>query len=213
MVKIVGSFEVNDWVHWKKTFDAHSEAREKANIKSIYVGNELENNNKVHIVMETPEVDTMQKFMQEPLNQELIKQSNSEVRQAFESCGYSSVGWTYPYNNHAMQSQGLHEEPYTCWADGGATLIGVAGTLLGGMSHSVISINGPWNSPTVSGTDPSDKNDAVWRCARFYFRYVGDSSSLKMPLPITGMHSPCPALFNLVCKLKAKPMPPSSNSF
>ena len=41
-------------VHWKKTFDAHSEAREKANIKSIYVGNELENNNKVHIVMETP---------------------------------------------------------------------------------------------------------------------------------------------------------------
>jgi len=39
------------------------------------VGNELENNNKVHIVMETPEVDTMQKFMQEPLNQELIKQS------------------------------------------------------------------------------------------------------------------------------------------
>ena len=45
MVKIVGSFEVDDWVHWKKTFDAHSEAREKANIKSIYVGNELENNN------------------------------------------------------------------------------------------------------------------------------------------------------------------------
>ena len=42
MVKIVGSFEVDDWVHWKKTFDAHSEAREKANIKSIYVGNELE---------------------------------------------------------------------------------------------------------------------------------------------------------------------------
>ena len=41
MVKIVGSFEVDDWVHWKKTFDAHSEAREKANIKSIYVGNEL----------------------------------------------------------------------------------------------------------------------------------------------------------------------------
>ena len=75
MVKIVGSFEVDDWVHWKKTLDAHSEAREKANIKSIYVGNELENNNKVHIVMETPEVDTMQKFMQEPLNQELIKQS------------------------------------------------------------------------------------------------------------------------------------------
>ena len=75
MVKIVGSFEVDDWVHWKKTFDAHSEAREKANIKSIYVGNELENNNKVHIVMETPEVDTMQKFMQDPENAKVIEQS------------------------------------------------------------------------------------------------------------------------------------------
>ena len=26
--------------------------------------------------------------------QELIKQSNSEVRQAFETCGYGAVGWT-----------------------------------------------------------------------------------------------------------------------
>ena len=97
------------------------------------------------------------------------------------------MGWTYSFNNHAMQSQGLDEKPYTCWA--GPTLVGIAGTHLGGMSHSVISINGPWNSPIVSGTDPSDANDAVWRCARFYFRYVGDSSSLKMPLPITGIYN------------------------
>jgi len=75
MVKIVGSFEVNDWDHWKKGFDEHKEAREKASIKTVYVGNELENKNKVHIVMDTPEPDTMQKFMRQPENQEVIKNS------------------------------------------------------------------------------------------------------------------------------------------
>ena len=49
--------------------------REKASIKTIYVGNEIEKPNKVHIVMETPEADTMLKFMQLPENQEAIKNS------------------------------------------------------------------------------------------------------------------------------------------
>ena len=75
MVKIVGSFEVNDWAHWKNGFDNHAEAREKASIKTIYVGNEIDNPNKVHIVMETPEADTMQKFMQQPENQEATKKT------------------------------------------------------------------------------------------------------------------------------------------
>ena len=75
MVKIIGNFEVNDWVHWKKMFDQHSNAREAAGIKTIYVGNEIENTNKVHIVMETPAVDTMQKFMQDPENAKVIEQS------------------------------------------------------------------------------------------------------------------------------------------
>ena len=35
MVKIVGSFEVNDWTHWKKTFDEHSAPRDEAGIKTI----------------------------------------------------------------------------------------------------------------------------------------------------------------------------------
>ena len=47
MVKIVGSFEVNDWSHWKSGFDNHALAREKASIKTIYVGNEIDNPNKV----------------------------------------------------------------------------------------------------------------------------------------------------------------------
>ena len=75
MVKIIGNFEVNDWVHWKKMFDQHSNAREAAGIKTIYGGNEIENTNKVHIVMETPAADTMQKFMQDPENAKVIEQS------------------------------------------------------------------------------------------------------------------------------------------
>ena len=75
MVKIIGNFEVNDWVHWKKMFDQHSNAREAAGIKTIYVGNEIENTNKVHIVMETPTADTMQKFMQDPENDRVIEKS------------------------------------------------------------------------------------------------------------------------------------------
>ena len=75
MVKIIGNFGVNDWVHWKKMFDQHSNAREAAGIKTIYVGNEIENTNKVHIVMETPAADTMQKFMQDPENAKVIEQS------------------------------------------------------------------------------------------------------------------------------------------
>ena len=75
MVKIIGNFEVNDWVHWKKMFDQHSNAREAAGIKTIYVGNEIENTNKVHIVMETHAADTMQNFMQDPENDKVIEKS------------------------------------------------------------------------------------------------------------------------------------------
>ena len=75
MVKIVGSFEVKDWDHWKKAFDDHREPRETFGIKTIYVGNEIENPNKVHIVMDTPSADTMQKFMQQPENSKVIAES------------------------------------------------------------------------------------------------------------------------------------------
>ena len=75
MVKMVGNFEVKDWTHWKKMFDEHSGPREAAGIKTIYVGHELENPNKVHIVMETPAADTMQKFMQNTENAKVIEKS------------------------------------------------------------------------------------------------------------------------------------------
>ena len=75
MVKIIGNFEVKDWAHWKKMFDEHSSSRETAGIKTIYVGNEIENTKKVHIIMETTAADTMQKFKQDPENAKVIEQS------------------------------------------------------------------------------------------------------------------------------------------
>ena len=36
---------------------------------------------------------------------------------------------------------------------------------------------------------------------------------IQVPLPITGLHFPCPALFDLACELRAKPMPPVTNGF
>ena len=75
MVKIVGNFEVKDWVHWKKMFDEHSAPRDAAGIKTIYVGNEIENPNKVHVVMQTTAANKKQKFMQDPENAKIIEQS------------------------------------------------------------------------------------------------------------------------------------------
>ena len=51
MPKVITSFEVKVYAHWKKTFDSHAGKREEANIKTIYVGHKLENKNKVHAVL------------------------------------------------------------------------------------------------------------------------------------------------------------------
>ena len=34
-----------------------------------------------------------------------------------------------------------------------------------------------------------------------------------LPLPMTGLYSPCHRLFDLACKLRAKPMPQVPNGF
>ncbi len=48
---------------------------EQSEVNGIVVGHELENPNKVHIVMETPAADTMQKFMQNEENAKVIEKS------------------------------------------------------------------------------------------------------------------------------------------
>tara|TARA_B100000902_G_C26843868_1_gene684734 strand:+ start:120 stop:389 length:270 start_codon:yes stop_codon:yes gene_type:complete len=75
MPKIMASFQVKDWETWASAFDGHSDAREKANINTIYYGHELEDKNKVHIIMDVPSVETLQNFMMQPENQQLIEES------------------------------------------------------------------------------------------------------------------------------------------
>jgi hypothetical protein len=36
---------------------------------------------------------------------------------------------------------------------------------------------------------------------------------IQLLFPITRLHAPCPALLDLACELRAKPMPPVPNGF
>ena len=48
MPKVIASFQVKDWEQWRSAYVAHGEARESAEIKTVYYGHELEDQNKVH---------------------------------------------------------------------------------------------------------------------------------------------------------------------
>ena len=87
MVKVIMNFEVEDWDRWHAAFLANSKMREENHIKEIYVGHELENKNKVHIVYDTPEADTLQKMMQKPEVQEVMKNAGNKVEtMVFATC-------------------------------------------------------------------------------------------------------------------------------
>ena len=86
-----------------------------------------------------------------------------------------------------MEGRGFDGVNYTRWGGNGGTHTGVSGGRLNGMSHSISSINGPWNNPTANQTDQTDRNDSTWRYGRFYFRWTGGSS--KKPLPIIGVYN------------------------
>ena len=75
MPKVIASFQVKDWETWASAFDSHSEARENAKINTVYRGHELEDKNKVHVIMDVPTVDTLQNFMMQPENQKMIEES------------------------------------------------------------------------------------------------------------------------------------------
>jgi hypothetical protein len=36
---------------------------------------------------------------------------------------------------------------------------------------------------------------------------------IEVPFPITGLHTPCPALLDLACEQRTEPMPPVPNRF
>ncbi len=75
MPKVIVSFQVKDWDCWEAAFNGHNDARENADIKTVYYGHELENPNNVHIVMAVPSVGALQNFMQQPENQKVIQEA------------------------------------------------------------------------------------------------------------------------------------------
>ena len=107
-----------------------------------------------------------------------------EIRQTFESWGYGSVGWTY--GSGYMESRGFDGVDYTRWGTN-SNIVGKDYTRVSGMSHSTSSINGQFTNPTGRNTDETDRNDSVWRNARFYFRYIPPSGTSALPLPIKGI--------------------------
>ena len=56
-----------------------SKMREENNIKEIYVGHELQNKNKVHVIYDTPAPATIQKMMQNPEVQKVMKDAGNKV--------------------------------------------------------------------------------------------------------------------------------------
>ena len=73
------NFEVEDWDRWHTAFLANSKMREENDIKEIYVGHELQNKNKVHVIYDTPAPDTIQKMMQNPEVQKVMKNAGNKV--------------------------------------------------------------------------------------------------------------------------------------
>ena len=89
MVKVIMNFEVEDWDKWHAAFLANSKMREENDIKEIYVGHELENKNKVHVIYDTPAPDTIQKMMQKPEVQEVMKNAGNKVETMVVATFYS----------------------------------------------------------------------------------------------------------------------------
>ena len=75
MPKVIASFQVQDWAQWEAAFTGHNEARENAQIKTIYYGHELETPNNVHVIMDVPTVEALHNFMQQPENQKVIQEA------------------------------------------------------------------------------------------------------------------------------------------
>ena len=73
------NFEVEDRDRWHTAFLANSKMREENDIKEIYVGHELQNKNKVHVIYDTPAPDTIQKMMQNPEVQKVMKDAGNKV--------------------------------------------------------------------------------------------------------------------------------------
>ena len=76
MPKVIASFQVQDWAQWEAAFTGHNEARENAQIKTIYNGHELETPDNVYVIMDVSTIDALQSFMQQPENHKVIEEAD-----------------------------------------------------------------------------------------------------------------------------------------
>ena len=64
MAKVVASYEIGvAYEQWKTMFLANEETRNSAGIKSVYYGHELDNEQKLHVVLEAPSIEEFKQFM------------------------------------------------------------------------------------------------------------------------------------------------------
>ena len=75
-------FQVNDRAQWEATCAGHDEARENAQIKTVYPDLELGNRNNVHVIMDVPSVDARQIFTQQPENETVIHEAGHFINDA-----------------------------------------------------------------------------------------------------------------------------------
>ena len=61
--------------HWVAAFNAHESARKAVGLNVLYRGYDLNDSGVIHIVMHTPSMETLSKFMQD--NAEYIKESGN----------------------------------------------------------------------------------------------------------------------------------------
>ena len=66
-MKVYTNFELsNGYEHWKAGFDDLGPEMRAVGMKVIYRGCEADNENKVHMILEMPSIETAQKFMGNP---------------------------------------------------------------------------------------------------------------------------------------------------
>ena len=73
-VIIKGKLE-KSYDHWVAAFDAHESARKSAGLNVLYRGHDLSDSAAIHIVLQTPSMETLSKFMQD--NADYMKESGN----------------------------------------------------------------------------------------------------------------------------------------
>ena len=64
MAKVVANYEIEvTYEQWKSVFSANEASRTTAGLKTIYYGHEIDNERKIHIVLEVPSIEEFKQFM------------------------------------------------------------------------------------------------------------------------------------------------------